>query len=76
MPEMSGFEATGRIRDEQLGGAHIPIVAMTAHAMSGDRAKCLEGGMDDYVSKPVNRADLQTVIARVLTAHSPVLRAA
>jgi signal transduction histidine kinase/CheY-like chemotaxis protein len=54
MPEMGGLEATRSIRErELLTGGHIPIVAMTANAMKGDRERCLESGMDDYVSKPV-----------------------
>jgi two-component system, sensor histidine kinase and response regulator len=63
MPEMDGFEATQAIRDGELGtGFHIPIVAMTAHAMKGDRERCLASGMDDYVSKPVQRAELVRVL--------------
>jgi two-component system sensor histidine kinase/response regulator len=66
MPEMDGPTATGEIRkSEQATGQHIPIVAMTAHAMKGDKEKCLEAGMDDYVSKPIRRRDLADVIARV-----------
>ena len=54
MPEMGGLEATRSIRErERISGGHIPIVAMTANAMKGDRERCLESGMDDYVSKPV-----------------------
>ena len=57
MPEMDGFEATRAIRaQEQTSGQHIPIVAMTAHAMMGDRELCLEAGMDEYVSKPIRAA--------------------
>jgi response regulator RpfG family c-di-GMP phosphodiesterase len=66
MPEMDGFEATRRIREAESGsGWRTPIVAMTAHAMSGDRERCLEAGMDDYISKPLHRADLIELIRRI-----------
>src|SRR6202030_768002 len=59
MPEMEGFEATRRIRELEEGtGRHTTIVAVTAHAMAGDRERCLAAGMDDYVSKPLRKEDL------------------
>ena len=67
MPEMNGLEATAAIRslEEQTGG-HVPIIAMTAHAMTGDRDRCLATGMDDYVSKPIHADHLFEKIAEVL----------
>ena len=66
MPEMDGFEATGRIREKEKGtGRHIPIIAMTAHAMKGDRERCLEAGMDGYVSKPIQATELAQAIAQL-----------
>ena len=65
MPEMDGFEATRAIRRrEALTGAHIPIVAMTANAMESDREQCLAAGMDDYVSKPVQPAELRSTLQK------------
>ena len=77
MPEMNGFEATAAIRAAEgtsIGGT--PIVAMTANAMKGDRERCLAAGMDDYVSKPIDRAVLFDVIERVLTLRMPPARCA
>jgi len=65
MPTMDGFEATHRIRQEEgLTGAHTPIVAMTAHAMTGDQQRCLDAGMDDYLSKPVDPKALAQALRR------------
>jgi signal transduction histidine kinase/CheY-like chemotaxis protein len=64
MPEMDGFGATEMIRrQQQESGIKTPIIAMTAHAMQGDRERCLAGGMDDYISKPIGRRELAEIIA-------------
>ncbi|HET9752398.1 MAG TPA: response regulator, partial [Myxococcales bacterium] len=62
MPEMDGFKATGEVRRVDRPHHRVPIVAMTANAMEGDRERCLEAGMNDYVSKPVHSADLQRIL--------------
>ncbi len=64
MPEMDGIEAVRRIREREGKGEHLPVVALTAHAMKGDRLHFLEKGMDDYISKPVDREKLYRVVAR------------
>ena len=67
MPEVSGLEATTAIRRrERATGGHVPIIAVTAHAMKGDRERCLAAGMDGYVAKPLRAKDLEAEIARVL----------
>ncbi|MEO5819569.1 MAG: response regulator [Vicinamibacteraceae bacterium] len=65
MPEMNGFEATAAIRASAGAGARVPIVAMTAHAMAGDRQLCLAAGMDGYLTKPVNRDVLIAEVERL-----------
>ncbi|PWU00196.1 MAG: hypothetical protein C5B53_04375 [Candidatus Melainabacteria bacterium] len=70
MPEMDGFQATAAIRQTELAtGRHLPIVAMTARAMSDDRDKCLAAGMDDYLSKPVDLEQLRSMLEKWLPRH-------
>ena len=69
MPEMDGFETTAIIRErERTSGCHLPIIALTANAMVGDAERCLEAGMDGYVSKPVDVRRLFAEINRVQSA--------
>jgi two-component system sensor histidine kinase/response regulator len=63
MPEMNGLQATTQIRREEAVGAHVPIVAMTASAMSEERDRCLAAGMDDFISKPVSFKVIEQMIA-------------
>ena len=66
MPVLDGFGATEAIRQaESLTGAHVPIIALTANAMKGDREKCLDAGMDEYLSKPFTPNDLMNIIREV-----------
>jgi CheY-like chemotaxis protein len=68
MPEMDGLDATRAIRAvERAAGTHIPIIAMTAHAMQGDRERCLAAGMDGYTSKPIRIRDLEQAIAQLIS---------
>ncbi len=72
MPEVDGFSATSQIREsEKKSGAHIPIIAMTARALAGDRERCLAAGMDGYVAKPIHKEDLLGAIS-LCTAIQPV----
>ena len=77
MPRLSGLEATARIRVREAGtGRHVPIIALTASALKGDRARCLSSGMDDYLTKPVNRHELFAALTRVTSqsgaCHDPI----
>jgi len=73
MPGVDGFEATHRIREqEKATGRHIPIVAMTAHALEGDRERCIAAGMDAYVPKPVAQSEFFRAIDQCLAGLSPV----
>jgi CheY-like chemotaxis protein len=66
MPEMDGFEATAIIRSKETQGHRLPIIAMTAHAMKGDRERCLEKGMDGYLTKPFRPEALYDALAAVV----------
>lgn len=71
MPEMDGLEATAAIRTkEKLTGAHQQVVALTAHAMKGDREKCLAGGMDGYLSKPIRPQELDQLLERYTSGRA------
>jgi len=72
MPVMGGLEATAHLRSlERSGGTHLPIVGLTAHAMKGDMERCLEAGMDAYISKPIKAQDMIATIDRLMDSHLP-----
>jgi signal transduction histidine kinase/CheY-like chemotaxis protein/ligand-binding sensor domain-containing protein len=66
MPELDGYEATRRLRLREVDGERLPVIAVTAHAFKGDRERCLESGMDDYVAKPFKVEELAAILARWL----------
>ena len=69
MPELDGFEVAAAVRGREKGtGRRLPLVALTAHAMQGDRERCLAAGMDGYVTKPIQMTHLTRVMAEVLTS--------
>jgi CheY-like chemotaxis protein len=76
MPVLDGYQATIAIRRREGGTTHVPIVAMTANAMAGDREKCLAVGMDDYLPKPVRPEDLSAAIERAWARPASLAEAA
>ena len=72
MPEMDGYEATRQIRHNERGGRHVPIIAMTADAVSGERERCLAAGMDDYITKPIKIHVVAAVLERWLATKEAV----
>jgi PAS domain S-box-containing protein len=71
MPEMDGFQATAEIRRREKPGRRVPIIAMTASAMKGDRERCIEAQMDDYISKPVTVRALEAMLEKWMTHENP-----
>jgi CheY-like chemotaxis protein len=71
MPILDGYEATRKIRSLEAGRAHIPIVALTADAIKGTEESCLAAGMDAYLTKPIDRKTVSSVLSRVLAGNSP-----
>ena len=76
MPEMNGLQATGAIRTMEQGASHVPIVGVTAHALKGDRERCMESGMDDYLPKPISPRALMEKIDKWIGAEATRQRSA
>jgi two-component system sensor histidine kinase/response regulator len=75
MPEMDGMQATRALRErESKTGTHLTVVGVTAHAMAGDRERCLQAGMDAYLSKPIRPAELDELLDRLMAARRPAGR--
>jgi CheY-like chemotaxis protein len=70
MPNIDGYDATVELRRAEKGARHTPVIAMTAQAMEGDRERCINAGMDDYISKPVRHADLINALRRWIPQHA------
>jgi CheY-like chemotaxis protein len=68
MPELDGYETARMIRQREDKSTHLPLIAATAHSMSGDREKCLAAGMDGYIAKPFRAAELMEALARAITS--------
>jgi CheY-like chemotaxis protein len=74
MPRIDGYQATAEIRQREGEQRHTPIVAMTAHAMKGDRERCLTAGMDDYLPKPLDESAVEEVLTRILHSSGSATR--
>ena len=71
MPDMDGYQATAELRRrERAADGHTPVIAMTAQAMDGDRERCIDAGMDDFISKPMRHQDLADTLRRLIPSHS------
>lgn len=68
LPELDGYDATRLIREAEGDGKHVPIIALTANALEGDKEKCLKAGMDDYLAKPFRGEDIEKVLSKFLKA--------